>query len=31
MPEAVQSIYAVGTRLNDVIDHVNDLLDRLEA
>lgn len=31
MPEAVQSIYSVGTRLNDVIDHVNDLLDRLEA
>lgn len=31
MPEAVQGIYAVGSRLNDVIDHVNDLLDRLEA
>jgi hypothetical protein len=31
MPDAVQSVYALGCRLNEVIDHVNDLLERIET
>ena len=31
MPDAVQSVYALGARLNELIEHVNDLLDRVET